>query len=63
MLDEKSGIVIEKGNIEALKKELYNIKMKKSENKDCVSRAQKYNKNQIFSQYEKLYDEILKEKK
>lgn len=63
MLDDKTGIVIEKGNIEALKKELYNIKKKKSENKDCVIRAQKYNKNQIFLQYEKLYDEILKEKK
>lgn len=63
MLDEKSGIVIEKGNIEALKKEIYNVKKKKSENKDCVIRAQKYNKNQIFLQYEELYDEILKEKK
>lgn len=63
-IDEKTGIVVEKGNIESLLAAVVTLS-KKDRNelrKACRSRAEElYNKNDRFQDYIKLYEELLHE--
>lgn len=62
-IDEKSGIIVEKGNLKALHKAIQQIKFKRVyfSSKECRSRAEKYfNKNDKFQEYIELYEKSRK---
>ena len=61
MLDESSGMVIEKGNIDKLYEGIMSIyRDRPFDESSCVKRAQLYNMNDKFQEYVDLFKEILK---
>lgn len=61
-IDDKTGIVVEKDDLEGLEKSIYLIHERTKEyyQKQCRKRAELYfNKNQCFSNYIELYKQIL----
>lgn len=54
-VDASCGLVIEKGNIEELMKEITGEKIKQIASDHCMNRAQLYEKRRKFSQYLELY--------
>lgn len=60
MLDAKCGSVVEKGNIEELKKEIERICENKVFSKDdCINKAKEYSSDIMCNKYINLYKEIL----
>ncbi|MCT4223075.1 glycosyltransferase [Elizabethkingia anophelis] len=62
-IDSKTGIIVEKGDLNGLKNAIYEIQLKGKEyyQKACRERAELYfDKNKCFSKYIELYKEILK---
>lgn len=65
LIDEKCGLVVPTGDIEALKKAIEEIKIKekKSYSKACVERVRKYfNKEERYNDYINLYKELCGQK-
>lgn len=59
-IDEKTGIVIEQGNIIALANAIINMKEHPLSSKDCRLRAEKYfDKDKCFEKYMDLYNNLL----
>lgn len=60
-IDEKTGVVIEQGNVEALAEAISNMKAKPLSSVDCRQRAVNcFDKNKCFDEYIKLYEKLLK---
>ena len=60
-VDEKTGIVVEQGNIEALVGAICQIKKTPLSSEDCCRRAEEFfDKNKCFDEYIELYEELLK---
>lgn len=59
-VDEKTGIVIEQGNINALVVAIQHLKEQPLSSEDCRQRAEKYfNKNKCFENYIHLYETLI----
>lgn len=59
-IDEKTGIVIEQGNIGAMANAIKQIKTKPFSVTDCRKRAEEYfNKDKCFAKYIKLYEDFI----
>lgn len=59
-IDEKTGVVIEQGNIDALVTAIQEIKERPFSSIDCRKRAMVYfNKNKCFEEYIKLYKNLI----
>lgn len=59
-IDEKTGIVIEQGNIGAMANAIKQIKTKPLSVTDCRKRAEEYfNKDKCFAKYIKLYEDLI----
>jgi glycosyltransferase involved in cell wall biosynthesis len=54
-MDEKCGIVVEKGNIKGLVEAINKVEMNGFDKKNILQRARKFNKNNKFNEYVKLY--------
>lgn len=61
-IDDKCGIAVEKNNIDELEKAINELKQNNFNSKDCIERANKYNKKECYMNYIELYDKILNEK-
>lgn len=60
VIDEKCGSIIEKGNIDALEKEIIRICENKLFSKqDCLNKAKEYSAENKYNEYVELYKEIL----
>lgn len=60
-IDEKTGVVIEQGNVAALAEAISNMKAKPLSSVDCRQRAVNcFDKNKCFDEYIKLYEKLLK---
>ena len=60
IIDKKSGLSIKQNDYEMLKKEIIRIcKTKPYKKQDCLKRASKFNMEDKFNEYIKLFDEIL----
>lgn len=60
-IDEKTGMVVEQGNIKQLVAAILKMKERPLSSSDCRKRAEEYfDKDKCFEKYIKLYDEILK---
>lgn len=61
IIDEKCGSVVEKGDIDALEKEIKRICTEKPfDSNNCVSRSKVFDKSIMSDNYIKLYKEVLK---
>lgn len=61
IIDETCGCVVEKGNIDALEKEIIRIcETKPYKKEDCLKRASRYNADDKFLEYISLYEDIIK---
>lgn len=62
-VDERTGIVVEKGNYQELKKAIMEVVVKGKEyySKTCIEKSKNYDMNARFNDYVDLYEEILKE--
>lgn len=62
-VDERTGIVVEKGNYQELKKAIMEVVVKGKEyySKACIEKSKNYDMNARFNDYVDLYEEILKE--
>lgn len=59
-IDEKTGIVVEQGNIDAMAAAIRQLKMSPLSAKDCRMRAEEYfDKDKCFSEYIKLYENLM----
>lgn len=59
-IDEKTGIVVEQGNIDAMATAIRQLKESPLSTKDCRIRAEEYfGKDKCFTQYIKLYESLL----
>ena len=59
-IDENTGIVVEQGNLNAMKAAIYYMQSHKLNSFDCRNRAEKYfDKDKCFGQYISLYEKIL----
>jgi len=59
-VDEKTGIVVEQGDVVALAKAIMGLKEEPLSRVDCRTRAEEYfDKDKCFKKYVELYDEIL----
>lgn len=59
-IDEKTGIVVEQGNIDAMASAIRQLKESPLSTKDCRMRAEEYfDKDKCFTQYIKLYERLL----
>lgn len=56
VVDEKSGIIVEVGDIKALADAIININLN---SEDCVARAKMFEKNKQYEKYMDLYKEVL----
>lgn len=60
-IDEKTGVVIEQGNVHALAEAIRRVKATPLSLVDCRQRAVKcFDKNKCFDKYIKLYERLLK---
>lgn len=61
-VSDKTGVVVEKGDYEALKKAVMDVgeKGKEAFKTSCVEASQKYDMNARFNDYVDLYEELLK---
>lgn len=63
ILDDKSGCVVEKNDIDALEKEIRRIAKERPFAKDdCIQRAKAFDKNDRFKEYVTLYENIFNKK-
>lgn len=63
IVDEKTGIIIEQGDIDALLKAILDIKYSPLTSVDCRKRAERlYNKDDRFMDYVRLYEELIGKK-
>lgn len=61
-VDEKTGIVIEQGNVEALKESIKQMRENPLSSDACRKRAEEcFDKNKCFEEYIKLYNKLLNE--
>lgn len=60
IIDEKSGIIIEKNNIDQLVKTINKVKNKEIilKSDDCIKRAKKFNNEIAYMEYIKLFDSL-----
>ena len=56
-IDENTGYIVEKGNIDKLREEISKIKDKKISSDDCIRRAEVFDKDKKFNEYIDLYKE------
>lgn len=61
MLDDNTGIVIERNNYKALKEAILNFDSFNLSPEACVQKAQNYNQLLKFNEYKDLYDELFEE--
>lgn len=62
IIDEKTGIVVEQGNLEALTNAITSLREKPLDSKECRKRAETlFNKEERFKDYINLYEQLLKE--
>ena len=61
-IDDNTGVVIEKGNYEALKEAVFEVieKGKCYYNQNCILKSKQYDMNDCFNQYVDLYEEIVR---
>ena len=60
-VDEKTGIVVEQGNVGALAEAIRTIKESPLSSADCRKRAEEhFDKDKCFEKYIELYDELLR---
>lgn len=60
IIDEKTGIVVEQGNLEALTKAITSLKDNPLDSEECRKRAETlFNKEERFKEYIKLYEQLL----
>lgn len=60
ILDEKTGIVVEQGNLEALAKAIFSLRSNPLDSNECRKRAEtSFNKDERFRDYIKLYEQLL----
>lgn len=59
IIDEKTGIVVEQGDMKGLQNAIECIQTGAIQREDCVNRAQAYDYRDKFKEYVKLYDKIL----
>ena len=63
-IDEKTGVVVEQGDIEAIAKAIREMKEQPLSSEDCRKRAEElFDKDKCFQKYIDLYNEILSENK
>jgi len=63
-IDEKTGVVVEQGNVEALAEAIKKMKEHPLSSEDCRQRAvEHFDKDKCFQKYIDLYEELLAEKK
>jgi glycosyltransferase involved in cell wall biosynthesis len=62
-LSDKTGIVIVQGDIQGIKHAIERLKTERINKVDCVSHAEKFNKDVMFKQYIDLYAELCRYKK
>lgn len=61
-IDEKTGVVVEQGNVDALANAIMQMKDKPLSSEDCVNRAHElFDKDKCFEAYIDLYNKILEE--
>ncbi len=60
IIDEKCGIVVEKGNVNGILDAIQRIKEGAIQSTDCINRAHLYNKEAKYQEYLTLYKEIIK---
>lgn len=65
IIDEKTGIVVEKGNIDEIISVINDLSTKPIpfKREDCIERAKRYNKERMLKEYGELYINLLKSKK
>lgn len=63
IVDEKTGVVVEKGNIEELIKAIGEVCSNNLKEEDCIQRAKKFDKKNMLDEYMKKYEKILEENK
>lgn len=62
-MDEKTGVVIEQGNVNALAEAILQMKEHPLFSKDCRKRAEEYfDKDKCFEEYIELYENLIKDK-
>lgn len=62
IIDEKTGIVVEQGNLEALTNAITSLREKPLDSKECRKRAETlFNKEERFKDYINLYEQLLKQ--
>lgn len=59
-IDDKTGIVVEKGNIDKLIEAINQIKKKKIDPSSCIKRAKIFDKEHRFNEYIELYKSVVK---
>lgn len=57
-VDESTGYVVEKGNLEELRSAINKAKTKNIRNDCCLERSKNYNKNEKFNEYIELYKSL-----
>lgn len=58
-IDDTCGIVIEKGNIDALRQAIIVCREKNFKREDCMNRAKLFDKEKCYEEYYELYRQIL----
>lgn len=62
IIDEKTGIVVEQGDLEALTNAIISLRDKPIDSEECRKRAETlFNKEERFKDYINLYEQLLKE--
>ena len=56
VVDEKSGVIVSAGDINALYKTIVNMNLK---SEDCILKAKDFEKNKQYELYMELYEKIL----
>lgn len=63
MLDEKSGVVVNKNDIDAMEKAIIAVSKKQFSEQDCVNRAKLYDESKAFATYVEEYMDFFNNKK
>ena len=62
-IDKKSGIVVPRNNVKAMKKAIIDVcENKKIDRKNCIARSKKFDKNDKFNEYVTLYEKMCSKK-